>query len=386
MGKVLVVGAEENPALSIIDSLSRKGLEVHAASHQRVCVGFFSRYVRKRFLYPSPFTDEKNCISKLLDYVKKEKFDVTLVAGDQPTYLLSKNKELFTEYTRVPLVNFDRFLKCMDKTNTMKIAEKIGILTPKTYYPEEEDIDEIANKVSYPTVIKPNVSDGARGISYPRNQEEFRRFYYDTKKKYGPCHIQEYIPHTGKQYKAELLLDYSSEVKAWCVYDKIRYYPPTGGSSTLNVTVDRKDILEDSAKILKEIQWYGMGDCDFIEDPRDGSVKLMEINPRFTRSIKICVIAGVDFPYLLYKMAIGEELPLNLNYHIGTFLRYLPGDIMWFLRSHNRFKADPSFLKFLGKNLSYEVLSLKDPGPALAYFLSMVRSMLNKQERQFRLR
>lgn len=386
IGKVLLVGAEENPSLPIIVSLSSKGLEVHVASHKRVCVGFFSKYTHKRFLYPSPFTHEDEFINRLLEYVKKERFDVTFVTGEQPTCLLSKNKELFTEYTRLPVVDFERYMKCRDKTITMKVAGRVGIPTPKTYYPEEEGLEEIAKKLSYPVVIKPNMSDGARGISYPRNREELTLLYHNTKEKYGPCHIQEYIPHTGMQYKAELLMDYSSAVKAWCVYNKLRYYPPSGGSSTLNSTVARKDILECAATMLKELKWYGMGDCDFIEDPRDGVPKLMEINPRFTRSIKVCVIAGVDFPYLLYKMAMGEKVPAVLDYQIGIFLRYLPSDIMWFIKSKERFKARPHFFWFLGKNLRDEIISLKDPGPAIAYFASMAVSMLNKEERKFRLR
>jgi predicted ATP-grasp superfamily ATP-dependent carboligase len=382
-GKVLVVGAEENPSLPIIESLSTKGIEVHVASHKRVCVGFFSKHVHRRFVYPSPYTHEQDFLASLCDYVKREEFDVTFVTGDKPTDLLVKNKRLFSKHTSLPLVDFERYANCRDKTRTMKIAQRIGVATPKTYYPEEEPIDELANKLNYPVVLKPNTSDGARGISYPKDADELVRLYHGTVANYGSCHIQEYIPHTGMQYKAELLLDRNSEVKAWCVYNKLRYYPPTGGSSTLNSTVHRKDILESGAKILKELKWYGMGDCDFIEDPRDGTPKLMEINPRFTRSIKICVVAGVDFPYLLYKTAVGEPVPSVLDYQPGVFLRYLPADIAWFVKSKDRFKTKPSFFWFTGKNWTDEIISLKDPGPALAYLFSKVCSRFDDRQRHY---
>ena len=381
--KVLVVGADENPSLPIIESLSTKGLEVHVASHKRVCVGFFSKYAHSRFVYPSPFTHEQEFIDSLCDYVKKEKFDVTFVTGDCPTDLLVKNKERFIEHTALPLVDFDRYLNCRDKTRTLKMAESIGVPHPKTYYPQEEPIEEIAKKLSYPVVLKPNASDGARGISYPKNGDELVEGYRTTVAGYGHCHVQEYIPQTGMQYKAELLLDRDSQVKAWCVYNKLRYYPPTGGSSTLNSTVDRRDILESAAKVLKALRWYGMGDCDFIEDPRDGTPKLMEINPRFTRSIKICVLAGIDFPYLLYRTAVGKPVPSVLEYKVGVFLRYLPADIMWFIKSQNRFRTQPSFFWFWGKNLRDELLSLSDPGPALAYFFSQAASRFDEKQRHY---
>lgn len=385
-GKVLVVGAHENPALPIIQSLARRGLEVHAASHQRVCVGFYTKYTRKTFLYVSPKVDEGLFLEHLRDYLERERFDVTFVVGEDLTFLISKNKELFASHTKIPLVGFETYLKCRDKATTMKIAKRINVPIPKTYFPEEEGLEEVARRIDYPAVIKPNRSDGARGITYPGNRQDLVQGYHQTVRTFGPCHIQEFVPHTGIQLKAELLLDASSCVTGWCAYHKIRYYPPSGGSSTLNSTVDRRDILELAARILKEIQWYGMADCDFIEDPRDGVPKLMEINPRFTRSIKICVSAGVDFPYLLYQTALGENVSPVLNYRLGTMLRYFPADLMWFLRSKDRFSAKPGFLKLMFSGLEDEVVSLKDPGPGLAYLISMAWAMLDRDQRRFRLR
>jgi D-aspartate ligase len=385
-GKVLVVGAEENPSLPIIESLSRRGLEVHAASHKRICVGFFSRYTRRRFVYPSPFGDEEGFLEALLGYVQREKFDAMLVAGDRPTDLLARHREAFSPYTRLPLVGMERYLDCRDKTRTMKAAERLGIPIPKTFYPDAVPIDELAEGLEYPVVLKPNTSDGARGISFPKSREELLKSYAATVARFGPCHVQEYIPQTGMQYKAELLLDAAHEVKAWCVYSKIRYYPPTGGSSTLNSTVDRRDILDLAARMLQGIEWYGIGDCDFIEDPRDGVPKLMEINPRFTRSIKICSLAGVDFPYLLYRLALGESFAPSLEYRTGVYLRYLPADLVWFLKSRDRFRTRPSFFWFAGENLSDEVLSWRDPGPGIAYFMAKAASLLRPAERRYTLK
>src|SRR4249919_725061 len=169
--KVLVVGAEENPSLPIIKSLSTKGIEVHVASHKRVCVGFFSKYAHSRFVYPSPYSYEQDFLASLCAYVKKEEFGVTFVTGDKPTDLLVRNKDMFAKYTSLPLVDFERYINCRDKTRTMKIAQHIGVPTPKTYYPEEEPVAEIAKQLTYPAVLKPNTSDGARGISYPKNAD-----------------------------------------------------------------------------------------------------------------------------------------------------------------------------------------------------------------------
>jgi hypothetical protein len=98
------------------------------------------------------------------------------------------------------------------------------------------------------------------------------------------------------------------------------------------------------------------------------------------------MLAGVDFPFLLYKLARGEELPDTLIYKKDIYLRYLFSDIFWFFKSPERFRAKPNFFWFFGKNLRDEVISFKDPGPALAYLISSGAALFNKKEREFRLR
>jgi predicted ATP-grasp superfamily ATP-dependent carboligase len=318
--------------------------------------------------------------------LRTREYPVTMVCGEQPTYLLSRYKEEFSSYTSIPLVDFDTFIMCRDKSLTMKEATRCGVPIPKTWYPEEEGIESVARSVSYPVILKPCISNGARGISYPNCAEELIANYYKTKEEYGACIVQEKIPHTGTQYKAELLLNKDLEVRIWGVYSKIRYYPPTGGSSTLNKTVYYLEILKLAEKILRHIGWWGMGDCDFIVDPRDNIPKLMEINPRFTRTIRVLVEAGLDYPYELYRLALGEDPKERKSYRQGVYLRYLAGDLGWFMRSSDRFRTRPSFFKFFGKDLHYEEFSFHDPGPALGFWFSMLKDMLDIQERRRRLR
>ena len=384
--KVLLLGAEENPSLPIIQSLTRAGLEVHVASHRKLCVGFFSRFPKKRLVYPSPYTHETDFLAQVLSYIKRENYDVTFVAGDRVTDVIAKNKDLLEPHTRIPLVDFDRYSLCRDKSKTMKMAQSLNIPMPKTYFPEEEGIQSVADSVEFPIVLKPNTSDGARGISYPQSKKELFEQYHLTIEQYGPCHIQEFIPQTGMQYKAEFVFDQNGEMIGRCVYNKLRYYPVTGGSSTLNSTVIREDILSHGERILKEMNWYGMGDCDFIEDPRDGVPKLMEINPRFTRSIKICVLAGVDFPYLLYRVAMSKPVDSVKDYRDRVFMRYLAGDIMWFIKSPERFTARPSFFNLGLGTVNEEIFSVKDPAPYLGFLLGKVSNKLNRIESQYSLK
>ena len=315
-------------------------------------------------------------------------YDVVFAVGEGPTSFLAKHQEAIRPHARVPLPPLERFMVCRDKSLTMREARRLGIATPQTHDPDAEPLDAFARRVGFPVVVKPNVSDGARGISYPGDGPALARALASTEKEYGACHVQEYVPQTGTQFKAEVLLDGASRPRAWCVYSKLRYYPPSGGSSTLNRTVDRPDILDAAARMLQGIGWTGLGDCDFIEDPRDGVPRLMEINPRFTRSIRICVRAGVDFPLLLYRLAVGAgAIPESPgSYRVGVMQRYLPADVAWFLRSPDRFRARPGFFATFFTGAADEIFSLADPGPALAYLLGAASDLLDPEARRHRLR
>lgn len=384
--RVLVLGGEENPALPVLKSLGSKGVHLTVASHVACAPGLWSRYTTARLRSPNPWEGEERYTEWALGICRSGEFDLVIPLGEMSSLWIAKNQNQFLSYTQIPFPDVKTYMIGRDKALTMKAAAQLGIPIPKTYYPDEGPIDDIACRISYPAVIKPRISYAARGIFFPENKSELKKLYSYAAARFGGCIIQEFIPQTGMQYKAESIQDSTGQVKAIGVYDKPRYYPTTGGSSTLNRTVYRPDICKLTKTFVEGIGWFGIGDCDFIEDPRDGVVKLMEINPRFTRSIRILVEAGLDFPAMLLRAALGEELSQQNFYKIGLHMRYLIPDCLWFLKSDNRWRAKPSFFKFLGNDLIYEIFSFHDPKPGAAYLASIIAKMTNKKNRSRLLR
>lgn len=384
---VLLLGADENESLPVLANLHRHGVRVTAAAPRRISMGLFSRYPCRRLISPDPNAEPEAFIDWVEAQVKGRDYPVTMVCGETATWLMAQAHERLAPYTKIPIVDVSRFYLCRDKSRTMKEAERLGIPIPRTWYPDDAGIDAVAGDIpAYPVVLKPCISNGARGISYPKNAEELKALYEKTRAVYKQCIVQEFIPHHGMQYKAEIILDAERHILVRGVYDKPRYYPPTGGSSTLNSTVDRPDIVELAIRFLQGIGWYGMGDCDFIVDPRDNQPKLMEVNPRFTRSIKILVEAGLDYPFILYCVAIGKPVAPQTEYRKGLYMRYFLSDCVWFLRSPDRFRARPSFFWFFGRNLRDEIFSWADPAPVLAYVIVFFSRLFNQKSRQHMLR
>ena len=383
----LVLGADANESLPVLKSLSRRGVPVTAAAPRPISVGLFSRWPKRKLRYPDPLAHPEAFLDWLEDQVKNGEYPVTLVCGEEVTALIARNRHRFDEYTSIPLVDHDTFQVCRNKANTMRAAKRLGIETPQTWFPDDDGIEAVAKQIGqWPVVLKPTESNGARGIRYPDCAEALKRDYETVRQDFPGVIVQEFVPHDGRQYKAELLVHRDGTLLAAGVYDKPRFYPPSGGSSTLNSTVHRPDLVELSRRLLKGIGWYGMGDCEFIEDPRDGRARLMEVNPRFTRSIKILVEAGLDFPWFLYQLARGENVEPCFDYRKGLYMRYLLSDCMWFLRSSERFRTRPSFFRFFGRDQCGEIFDWTDPAPAVAHVLGKTMKLFNARQRQFLLR
>jgi predicted ATP-grasp superfamily ATP-dependent carboligase len=337
--------------LPVIKALRRAGHHVTIAESDPLCVGFFSRYPHRRIRHRDPRVDPEGFLADLKRHLATGDYDVLIPILDVTAELVSRHKAELAQFVRIPLVDYPIFMRARDKSQTMRIALAHGLPIPKTYFPDELPIGEIAGRVEYPVLIKPNISVGARGLTRVQTPRELEELYPLVVARYGPSTIQEFIPQTGLQYKAEFFLDQTGEARAWVVYSKIRHFPLEGGVSTLNCTVARDDIVALGKQLLQAMEWYSYADIDLISDPRDGRIKIMEVNPRITGSVKICFEAGVDFATMLVALALGDQVEAVSGYQTGMYLRHPGLDLIWFVKSPQRFEAEPNWFQFWGKNL-----------------------------------
>jgi len=137
-------------------------------------------------------------------------------------------------------------------------------------------------------------------------------------------------------------------------------------------------MVEAARALLGTLRWHGVAMVEFKLDTRDGRPKLMEINGRFWNSLPLAVAAGVDFPFLLYRLATEGEAPECFDYRPGVRCRWLVGDarhLAGVLRGRpagwpdafpSRGGTITDFMKFFGRDLHYDDLWLSDPLPFVA--------------------
>ena len=376
--KVLLIDGSSRQVMPLIKSFYDLGCHITTLNSSKLDMGYSSRYPQKKLLRFFSSKDPARSLQSLKDVFKEDRYDLLIPLNDFAATVLSKNKDFFHN-TCAAVNDYPVFEYACDKLKTMKVCMEHNIPCPKTILTEELNGD-FAKDLVYPVVVKPRTGYAAVGFSVVDTPEELPERVRTTTEKFGPALVQEYIPQTGMQYKCEIFVDDSGTVKSAVVFAKIRWYPVNGGSSTLNETVDRPDIIESCTKLLHEIKWKGYADIDLIQDPRDNIAKIMEINPRITGSVKICYAAGVNFSKQLMQYAKGEEVDSILDYRKGVYLRYLHTDILWFLKSKNRFSARPSWFSF--KNVTDQIFSPDDPIPFITYSLQGIVKLFHEKARR----
>jgi len=402
MASVLVTDGHFRKTLAVVRSLGRKGVRVTVGERTFLNTSFFSKYCTRHIVYPSPRQSPHQFIEFLLKEIKRNHYDCLFPMEEETLLLLARHRSEISQYAHFLIPDLEKIEFVRDKGNLIRFAEAQGIPVPKTFYSppfQEEGISGALtffpagrregegvslSSIPIPAVIKPRISSGSFGIVYVRKREDLLSSYQSVHERYPFPLIQEWIPDGGGTFGMAGLFDEASNIKAAFVHEKLRMYPVQGGPSTLREGVEHPQIMKLGLSLFKSLNWVGVGMVEFKVDPRDGIPKLMELNPRFWGSLQLAIVSGVDFPYLMLRMAREESFEPVLHYTVGKRCRWLLlGDVLHFLDNPHRFHLRPSFFDFSDPNTSYDIFSRDDPLPLLGSVATFFTFLYDPEMKRF---
>ena len=125
----------------------------------------------------------------------------------------------------------------------------------------------------------------------------------------GPDHLQSsYFTYMTKN--GEELFEYTHNI--------IRRYPKNSGGGGLHIAKWMPETAKMGKQFFKGIGYQGMGHIEFKQDLRDGKLKIIECNPRFSAAQATVVNSGVDMAYLIYCHLASIETPPFKGYTNGA--------------------------------------------------------------------
>jgi len=374
MTTILLTDGLMRKTLSAARSLGEQGARVIVSDTTSYTPAAYSKYCSLSLTYPDPVREPQAFVGWLKETVRRHNVDVLMPMDDAALSLVLAHEEELPPKCACVLPPADAYHIASDKHLSVRLAASAGLPTPWTVLPRSlSEVNELAGTLQYPVIIKPRSSSGSRGIRLVSEAEELKREYALVHRDFPFPMIQERIP-TGERIDVCLLFDMESELRASFVQRELRHFPLERGPSTAQESIWRPDLAARCEVMLKKAGWQGIAEVEFMVDPRDGLPKFMEINPRFWNSLHLSRLAGVNFPWLLSRIALGEDVPAVREYAVGVRCRnWLPGELLHFLWNPDRFRTLPSFLGNGENGGGDDILSLKDPGPAFGFILACAR-------------
>lgn len=374
MRSVLVLDSHSKQGLVAIRSLGSHGMDVTAASPRRWSAGRFSKHVDRYVRYPFPDDDPEAFARAIEDELVRGEYDMLLPVQEVTAQTIVKRKSRFEEYTSVPFPSYEKLQVGLDKRKTIEAAREFDVPRPKTMFSDETSIETVEEVLGYPVVVKPVRGSGRDDVSVCDSRETLERAVQETQTEDEAVLCQEFIPNGG-ECGVYTLYNWGGELTALTVQRRLRSNPPEGGASTYRETVDDPSLVALTDDFLTALDWQGVAMVEFRIDSRTGEPKLMEINPRLWGSLALSVSAGVDFPYLLYRLSVEDEITPDLRYDIGVCAHCIFTDFLQVLHREDKPRAVREFLATLSKPCHHDIVSIHDPLPTvgqIAYWLDVL--------------
>ena len=298
-------------------------------------MGLYSRYATSRFGYPSPLSDRAGFIRAVRAQVDRLGKSVLLAFSDSTLLPLLDDSVTMSGQLKYPCPRNQQLLDiAFDKARTLSLAHELGIPVPETYSCQDiEDVCRVAQQLSFPIVLKPRSTvswNGNLGVqqtaSFAFSEPELRKkWLWALKETRQFPLIQRFV--RGEEVGVEFICEEGQPI-AVCAHRRVRSASPRGGASVVSETIPETycGIGNLARSLVSSLRWNGPAMVEFKICRQTCRPQLMEINGRFWGSLPLAVAAGADFPFLFYRLAMGDKVPSNFCYQTGIKTRSFIGD------------------------------------------------------------
>ncbi|WP_406693556.1 hypothetical protein V5E97_21205 [Singulisphaera sp. Ch08] len=378
----ILLGGGAN-ALSVARCLAGAGVSVYAINEPEAYV----RYSRHCQWLSVPVV-EQDIEGSWARYLLGPESDhlqgaVLLSCSDAGIQVIARHREALEHRFRLDDSNREAQGRVLDKLTTYQEARIAGVPTPRFWVAESsEQVVALREALVYPLLVKPRLSHlfeerfGKKFVVVNDFDELLATF--DAVSEAGiETLLMELIPggddllcsyYTYLDEQGQPLFHFTKRI--------IRRFPVGMGTACYHITDWNPEVAKLALKLCGQVGLRGLANVEFKRDPRDGQLKLIECNARFTASNCLVAGSGFDLASFVYNRIVGRpQQPLE-KYHQGMRLWDPIRDFEAFLELRRR--GELSFLGWLRSILHFQTFAYfqwTDPLPALMRISKPLRNL-----------
>ncbi|MCB1491083.1 MAG: hypothetical protein KDJ77_04670 [Rhodobiaceae bacterium] len=340
---VLILGGKEN-SLSVVRHLGGLGVPV-SCSGAIGTWGLYSRLCDHRYVVPAGQAPADYWANLLLGAGSPvETGTVLFPCSDEALRFIAEHHDALARHFVFDEAPPEQRLAMLDKQRTLEIAREAGVDAPSFWSVNSDaDLEKLRGKVAFPVMVKP-IDSYRFAQTFHRKlfiiQSDFSELAEKVHLAWDKGHdvmVVEMVPGPD-----DLLSSYytymTGEGRPLFHFTKrvLRRYPVNSGGATFHLTEWLPETADAGLRFFEGSGFRGLGNIEFKRDIRDGKLKVIEVNARFTAAQELALRAGMPIDLIKYCHLTGQSVPVVNGYREGLRYWYPVRDTLAFMELNAR--------------------------------------------------
>lgn len=318
---------------------------------------------------------------------------VLLPGSDDALEFIVRHRQDLVDLGHRPIeANDEAILDMLDKSRTYEIARSAGVAAPDTATVATTNDLHYLDDFRFPCAVKPVESHvftrrfqpfakGARVDSAAEAASLLEPIVLEG----VPMLLTEFVEGSDECCSYYTYLDENGDPLFEYTKRKLRVYPTGFGLGTYHMSEWQPDVAGVGLRFCRAAKLRGIANVEFKRDSRDGQLRLIECNARFTNAQEVVRKSGIDMGWLAYTRMTGMPLPAFSRPRDRVGLIFLVEDLQALMEYRRKGELSvPQWLRSVAMHQAPPFFDWRDPLPSAMNFLSFARRVCRHAGRRAR--
>lgn len=246
---------------------------------------------------------------------------IVLASADWLVRTLVEQRDRLEDVVVVPYASREALDVMTDKARFTALCAELGVPHPRTAVVRAAGASAGDLDLTFPVVVKAASTAeyhhvefaGKKKVEVASDPAELDRILARIAAAgfAGDLVVQEYVPGGDDEMGAVNLMSWPDGKAGFALFGQVlleEYTPGALGNSVVQITGPNDAAVEHARRLVDHVGWVGFANLDVKRDPRDGTYRFLELNPRVGRSGYSVTAAGYNVARM-YVQAFCDRTP-----------------------------------------------------------------------------
>jgi len=305
--RILLSEGSSTNVREMITALGLQGYTMDICDPNPMCLGRFSRYIRKVYRCPTSGSDPVGYLKFIINLLKQQTYDVLFPANEQ-AYLFAWAKAYLTPLVGLAIADFSAFNRLQTKSAFMQFLDEIHLPHPPTRIAHTwSEIERTAELFTPSFYLKTAYGTASTGVWCIKHKAELPEVKAQLDKHgllNGQTEFLIQAAAAGNFEQAHSIFDQGRLIALHCTR---RLSEGAGGGAIVKMGVNRPVVRAHFEKMGRVLAWHGSLSTDYFWDEQNEQPSYIDANPRITEPMN-AVVNGINLADLQVQLSLGREI------------------------------------------------------------------------------